>query len=108
MKTMKRIVTLALALMMAFSTLVMPAMAANEDEGIMPHVGGHDCPNCAPGYVTTRTKTVTRDAYVFCSACDSVHRHIRTYLVTYSTCDSCGYYYEFPNPELLSETCDHP
>lgn len=46
MKKTKRLLALVLAMMMAFSLLAMPAMAAGDDEGIMPLHPMIRCENC--------------------------------------------------------------
>lgn len=46
MKKTKKLAALFLALMMALSCMAMPAMAAGEDDGIMPRWAVKRCPDC--------------------------------------------------------------
>lgn len=46
MKKTKKLAALFLALMMALSCMAMPAMAAGEDDGIMPLGAVKPCQNC--------------------------------------------------------------
>lgn len=94
MKSMKRIVTLALALMMAFSTLVMPAMATNEDEGIMPRKPTIYCDLCHTGSATRisseRDYNYAGGRHVnSCSNMSAPHTHIPYRLIDTYVCDNC-------------------
>ena len=50
MKKMKKLAALVLAMVMAFSCMMMPAMAhGHDDEGIMPMKPWMKCPECGTG-----------------------------------------------------------
>ena len=106
MKRTKKLFALALALLVAFSTLVTPAMAAGED-GIMPMVGGHDCPSCAIGYATSYTRTETDEVHTPCYVCEYAHLHEKTYRRTYDSCNRCSYNVMIAET-LLTDVCRHP
>lgn len=88
MKKMNRLASLLLALLMAFSCTVVPAMAAEEDE-IMPLKPYMRCPNCAGA---AETFTDTYETY-FSAYCDKVvgsHRHAYIYTTRSYSCIDCG------------------
>ncbi|MDE7218129.1 MAG: hypothetical protein K2O45_00660 [Oscillospiraceae bacterium] len=93
MKKTRKLLALVLALMMAFSCMVMPAMAhGDEDEGIMLLPAVRPCTesNCS-GVVTMRTITRYMQWETTCKDCNYPHMHRVPYLVDIEYCDSCSY-----------------
>ena len=92
MKRTKKLLALLLALAMAFTTLVMPALAVDEDEGIMPLGGSGYCSDCGAEvelHVSTRGPTA-----INASPHDNVairHIHEVTVWVEHYHCTACGY-----------------
>ena len=75
MNRMKKLAALVLALMMAFSTLVMPAMAA-ENDGIMPRMPITRCPHCGGGAeILIRQSSYYEDYWYGCSESSGSHWH---------------------------------
>ena len=76
MKLTKKLLALVLALMMAFSTLVMPAMAA-ENDGIMPRMPVTRCPHCGGGAeILIRQGHYYEDYWHGCKDASGSHWHI--------------------------------
>ena len=98
MKRTKKLLALVLAMMMAFTTLVLPAAAhGSEDEGVMPLSLQRPCtePYCS-GTVTSRTETrYTRTEFRNgCDKCSYSHYHKVPYSVDIEECNSCPYFAE--------------
>ena len=75
MKLTKKLLALVLALMMAFSTLVMPAMAAENDE-IMPRKPAYLCSYCnGAAEMRTRPGTYPEVYWTGCSKASGSHQH---------------------------------
>ena len=93
MKKTKKMLALILALMMAFTTLVMPAMAAGEDEGIMPRRPWGVCPYCDR---TCALTDLPSDITIFyengCAKYEGAHFHTCYYRDSY-TCPDHGTFY---------------
>ena len=95
MKKTKKLFALALALMVAFSTLVMPAMAADEDYGIMPLRPVIQCEVCygsSPRISLTEEKSPS-DAYRVnsCPSLNEAHTHVPYRTVEVYQCERCGH-----------------
>lgn len=77
MKKTKRLLALVLAMMMAFSLLAMPAMAAGDDEGIMPLAMEGMCIKCNAirGIVYRKAEYVRTKVNVVCSKNPHHHTH---------------------------------
>lgn len=72
MKQMKKLAALVLAMVMAFSCMVVPAMAAgDEGEGIMPRKPVYTCAECG-GYAEMSTSERTGSMQV--ESCSDVHK----------------------------------
>lgn len=77
MKKTKRLLALVLAMMMAFSLLAMPAMAAGDDEGIMPLGIQAFCARCSEmrGVVYRDSVYVRTKVNVVCGKNSHHHTH---------------------------------
>lgn len=95
MKKTKRLLALVLAMMMAFSLLAMPAMAAGDDEGIMPLIEHSHCPKCgAAGAHGTKVDTedtrIQADSPCGTEGTPKVHSHCIRYDIEEWECPDCG------------------
>lgn len=107
MKKFKKPLALILALMMAFSAMVIPAGAADEDEGIMPYPAARPCsnPNCG-GSVSPYSTVESDTKYQTCSLCSYSHPHSVKYRCYYEGCSSCSYRQLLSKVEI-SNVCNH-
>ena len=88
MKKQTRIASLFLAMLMTFSCMAVPAMAAEENE-IMPLKPFIECPYCLGA---AEVFTDTHETY-FSTYCDEVggsHRHAYIYTTYTYNCLDCG------------------
>ncbi len=83
MKKTRKLLALVLAMMMAFSCMAMPAMAAgDEGEGIMPRKPVYTCAECG-GYAEMRTSERTADLPVEgCNLKPNTHHYHDAIIVT--------------------------
>ena len=100
MKRIKRLLALALAMMMAFAMMAIPAAAhGEEDEGIMPLYEVGPCTICGEyGRVERRTYSSEKPVNS-CSKKDGFHYHTET--STFWTFPECGHM-----DHKYSETCN--
>lgn len=91
MKRTKKLLVLALALMMALSCMATPAMAhGDEDEGIMPLYEATHCPEC--GKEARVTRSYIHDDYWEAINCqNSVWAHLHLYESIYTVRTACMY-----------------
>lgn len=106
MKKFKKPLALILALMMAFSAMVIPAGAADEDEGIMPLGPAMRCPCGGTISLYYGTPYTTYENYpAGCSAHPGEgHFHELRCRDEYYRCDTCGTEHEI-GYTVLRETC---
>lgn len=97
MKKTKRLLALVLAMMMAFSLLAMPAMAAGDDEGIMPLYEESTCPKHG---VMERVSITTSKKTDEVMHNGTLHNHTTT---TTKYTYACGYTHT-----VTSTHCDGP
>ncbi len=98
----KRIVSLLMALMLVIGIFAVPAMAAQEDEGIEPHTQWTHCSCGASVAIGSWTKSGSE--YKTCKNSSSYHRHDMRYRYTGYTCGSCGRT-EIMKTETLMDDC---
>lgn len=91
MKKTRELLALALAMMMALSCMVMPAMAAgDEDEGIMPLYEVGRCPYCGVSGRITR-ESYTHTTKKSCEKSSNAHKHTERYIfIDYTECGHTG------------------
>ena len=91
MKRTKKLLALVLAMVMAFTTLVLPA-AAHGDEGVMPLYVVRECPNCR-GTVREGATVITPSQMVVtdCDLKPYPHTHYVYLEETPYYCTSCPY-----------------
>ena len=96
MKRTKKMLALFLAMVMAFSTLVIPAMAAGDDGGIMPRRPVMDCPKCGKSVEYNVSSVKIVDEWLDkCPKLNAPHWHeVTTTLYSYA----CGH----SNPVVYS------
>ena len=102
---------LILALMMAFTTLVMPALAAGEDEGIMPRKPAYQCSYCGGGAERVKQSGQYDESFwLGCSEYGKPHEHTYAYvedvLVCLNTQHLCGKTEPFGERQITSEYCN--
>lgn len=100
MKRTKKLLAMALALMMAFSCMAMPAMAAGEDEGIMP-LGEHmQCLLCGRDIaIVIEPQYHYNEAYATtCSRSSTKHTHVPYQNHKVAVC-ICGQDYSYTLPQ---------
>lgn len=106
MKRTKKLLALALALMMAFSCMAMPAMAhGDEDEGIMPLYEVHVCPKCLTGEMIEEKSELMflGQFYSFpCKVCGQTHTLQAAYIFSRWKCLDCSYVTTWGNPEIYA------
>ena len=98
----KRMVSLLMALMLVIGIFAVPAMAAQEDEGIEPHTQWTHCSCGASVAIGSWTKSGSE--YKTCKNSSSYHRHDMRYRYTGYTCGSCGRT-EIMKTETLMDDC---
>lgn len=88
----KRVVSLLMALMLVIGIFAVPAMAAQDDEGIEPYGPVTRCDNCGASISTSSTETWTEWNYVYtgCPLTSKTHIHEVSYRCTGYRCASCG------------------
>lgn len=108
MKKTRKLLALVLAMLMAFSCMAMPAMAHENDEGIMQRGPVYKCTQCHNGSVSTYQFRDTVTVYRTCRSCSYMHPHAVTYLCTHEACNNCTYDAEVSAPEEVGDVCQHP
>lgn len=100
MKKTKKLLAMALALMMAFSCMAMPAMAHDdEDEAIMPLGPGFTCTTCGrlASYSGTEKSYREDESYrVGIAECPNIsvaHTHLPYDIMEVYRCANCGQKY---------------
>lgn len=88
MKRTKKMLALVLALMMAFTCLAMPAMAAAEDEGIMPLGLQGLCPIHGE---YEQVRTYSRDDYITTTCSAHLHTEHTHHIVGTEYRYACGF-----------------
>jgi hypothetical protein len=104
----KRLVSLFMALMLIIGIFAVPAMAAQEDEGIEPYVLVSMCGSCNGTLYDTDSETWKEEGTVriFCSK-DLTHKHNHTKVWQFTgiRCRSCGQM-TITKSDVLSDTCN--
>ena len=96
-----------MALMLVIGIFAVPAMAAQEDEGIEPYVLVSMCGSCNGTLYDTDSETWAENGYVSvenCSKTREEHDHLRSWKVTGIKCRSCGRY-TITKRVLMTDSC---
>lgn len=103
----KRIVSLLMAVMLVIGIFAVPAMAAQENEGIEPCVLASRCGYCNEAIYETDAETWAQNGYVSVEDCYKTHEehdHFRSWKVTGIRCRSCGQY-TITKRVLMTDSC---
>lgn len=101
----KRIVSLLMALMLVIGIFAVPAMAAQDDEGIELYGPKIRCPNCNASITMPSSQTWAENGTVYttCYKSKDLHAHFKSWLVTGWRCPSCGAWTETSREEKTND-----
>ena len=88
----KRIVSLLIAVMLVVGIFAVPAMAAQEDDGIELYGPMMRCDNCGASVPTSNYETWAENGTVYkgCGKTSDLHAHFQSFKCTGLRCNSCG------------------
>ena len=102
----KRIVSLLMAVMLVIGIFAVPAMAAQDDDGIELYGPVIRCDNCFASITkpTDQTWAENGTVYTTCYKSKDYHEHFKSWKVTGWRCPSCGAWTEMSRKEM-SDSC---